>query len=64
MNSLPWIGKIIGCFSAEPLIETRGYRNTMYVAAAVQIVAVISKFICSLSAPSGAITDTRGSLCS
>lgn len=43
MNSLPWIGKIIGCFGAEHIIQKLGYRKTMYIAAAIQIVAIISK---------------------
>lgn len=44
MNSFPWIGKFIGCFSAEPLIEKLGYKKAMYIAAALQIIAIISKF--------------------
>ena len=43
MNSLPWIGKILGCLGAERAIEGLGYKKTMYLAAAVQIIAVISK---------------------
>lgn len=43
MNSLPWIGKISGCLGAEPLIEYAGYKRAMYVAALVQIVAIISR---------------------
>ncbi|KAG9250966.1 general substrate transporter [Emericellopsis atlantica] len=41
MNSLPWIGKILGCFSSDILIERLGFKNTMLVAAGVQIVGVI-----------------------
>ena len=43
MNSLPWIGKILGCLGAERAIEGLGYKKTMYLAASVQIIAVISK---------------------
>ena len=43
MNSLPWIGKILGCFLAEPYIERAGYKKSAYTIAAIQIVAVISK---------------------
>ncbi|CAK7199486.1 hypothetical protein SEUCBS139899_002166 [Sporothrix eucalyptigena] len=41
MNSIPWIGKFVGCFTVEPLIERVGYRNSIIVAAIVQIVALI-----------------------
>ena len=41
MNSIPWIGKIVGCLVIEPLIDRIGYRNSMAVTAAVQIVALI-----------------------
>jgi SP family sugar:H+ symporter-like MFS transporter len=44
MNSLPWIGKIIGCFGAEVVIEKVGFKKSMYIAAIVQIIAVISEF--------------------
>ena len=43
MNSLPWIGKILGCFSSDFLIERLGFKNTMHVAAGVQIVGVICR---------------------
>lgn len=42
MNSLPWIGKIFGCFSSEPVIERIGYKKTTYILAIIQIIAVIS----------------------
>lgn len=45
MNSLPWIGKISGCFAAEPTIERIGYKKTMYLVSIVQIIAVVSKSI-------------------
>ncbi|CAK7222120.1 hypothetical protein SCUCBS95973_004733 [Sporothrix curviconia] len=41
MNSIPWIGKIVGCFTVEPLVERVGYRNAIVVAAIVQIVALV-----------------------
>ncbi|KAH8881843.1 general substrate transporter [Thozetella sp. PMI_491] len=41
MNSLPWIGKISGCLGSEPVIDRLGYKKTMYIASAVQIVGVI-----------------------
>lgn len=43
MNSLPWIGKITGCFTSEVFIEKTGYKATMYILAIIQIVAVVSK---------------------
>lgn len=43
MNSLPWIGKFLGCLNAEPIIDRLGYKKTVYIVAAIQIVAVISK---------------------
>lgn len=47
MNSLPWIGKILGCFGSEAFIDRSGYKRTMYAAAGIQIVALISKNIAS-----------------
>jgi fucose permease len=44
MNSLPWIGKIMGCFGSETFIERTGYKKTMYAAACIQIVALISEY--------------------
>ncbi|CAL5865892.1 uncharacterized protein PFLUO_LOCUS98 [Penicillium psychrofluorescens] len=41
MNSLPWIGKLTGCFGSELFIENAGYKRTMYAAASIQIVALI-----------------------
>lgn len=43
MNSLPWIGKLTGCLSAEPVIERLGYKKAMYISAAIQLIAVTSK---------------------
>ena len=43
MNSLPWIGKFIGCLGSETFIERTGYKKTMYAAAVIQITAVISE---------------------
>lgn len=43
MNSLPWIGKLTGCLGADGVIHRFGYKKTMYTAATVQIVALISK---------------------
>jgi MFS family permease len=43
MNSLPWIGKILGCFLSDLFIDKGGYKNTMYAAAGIQIVGVIRK---------------------
>ncbi|RSL85125.1 hypothetical protein CEP51_003514 [Fusarium floridanum] len=41
MNSLPWLGKILGCLGSEAVIERTGYKKTMYLAGIVQIIAVI-----------------------
>lgn len=41
--SLPWIGKISGCFGAEPIIEKLGFKKTMYVVAAIQCIAIIGE---------------------
>ncbi|OJJ00793.1 hypothetical protein ASPVEDRAFT_149709 [Aspergillus versicolor CBS 583.65] len=41
MNSIPWIGKFVGCFLVEPLIERVGYRKSIIVTSVVQIVALI-----------------------
>ncbi|ORX38012.1 general substrate transporter [Kockovaella imperatae] len=41
MNSLPWIGKISGCFLSEPIIERLGFKRTMYTVATIQCVALI-----------------------
>ncbi|RMJ11839.1 hypothetical protein CDV36_008500 [Fusarium kuroshium] len=41
MNSLPWLGKILGCLGSEVVIERTGYKKTMYLAGIVQIIAVI-----------------------
>jgi SP family sugar:H+ symporter-like MFS transporter len=43
MNSLPWIGKLTGCLGSDAFIERVGYKKTMYAAAIIQIVALISK---------------------
>lgn len=43
MNSLPWTGKILGCFLAEPFIERYGYKISAYAISAIQVVAVISE---------------------
>lgn len=43
MNSLPWIGKIFGCMGSDGLIDGIGYKKTMYAAAGIQIVALISE---------------------
>ena len=44
MNSLPWIGKIIGCFLSDVFIDRGGYKKTMYAAAGIQIVGVICEY--------------------
>ncbi|KAL7651557.1 hypothetical protein ACMYSQ_011263 [Aspergillus niger] len=41
MNSIPWIGKLVGCFLAEPLIERTGYRKAIIVTSVVQVIALI-----------------------
>lgn len=41
MNSVPWIGKILGCVIIEPLIDRFGYRVSMIITCWVQIVALI-----------------------
>lgn len=43
MNSLPWIGKILGCGFSDTFIEHLGYKKTMYAAAVVQIIGVVRK---------------------
>ena len=43
MNSLPWIGKILGCFSSETYIERLGYKKTTYILAAIQVVGIIGE---------------------
>jgi hypothetical protein len=43
LNSLPWLGKIIGCFGAEVIIGHFGFKKTMYLTALIQIVAVVSE---------------------
>ncbi|KAJ5113707.1 hypothetical protein N7456_002241 [Penicillium angulare] len=41
MNSVPWVGKLVGCFMIEPLIERVGYRNSLIISSFVQIVSLI-----------------------
>ncbi|CAL5868250.1 uncharacterized protein PFLUO_LOCUS2474 [Penicillium psychrofluorescens] len=41
MNSVPWIGKLGGCFLIEPLIDRVGYRNSIIVTAVIQIISLI-----------------------
>ena len=41
MNSLPWIGKILGCMFSDTFIERLGYKKTMYVIGVVQIAGII-----------------------
>lgn len=41
MNSIPWIGKLAGCFVVEPLIDRIGYRNSIIITAGIQIVSMI-----------------------
>lgn len=41
MNSVPWIGKIVGCFLVEPLIDRVGYRKSIIVTAVIQIVSLV-----------------------
>jgi MFS family permease len=47
MNSVVWIGKIVGCASFEPLLERLGYKKIIYVVCALQIVAIVSECIIS-----------------
>lgn len=54
MNSLPWVGKILGCFLSDAFIEHTGYKNTMYAAAGIQVVGVVCQsflrpFLCLFS---------------
>jgi hypothetical protein len=49
MNSLPWIGKIAGCFLSDLFIDKGGYKNTMYAAAGIQIVGVVRMLYTSTS---------------
>jgi MFS family permease len=41
MNSVPWIGKLAGCFLIEPLIDRVGYRSSIIVTAVIQIISLI-----------------------
>lgn len=41
MNSVNWTGKLVGCAIFEPLLDRFGYKRTVYILAAIQIVAVI-----------------------
>jgi MFS transporter, SP family, sugar:H+ symporter len=43
MNSLPWIGKILGCLGADAVIERMGYKKTIYIVCAIQFVGVTRK---------------------
>lgn len=42
MNSVVWIGKLCGTMLFEPILERIGYKKTIYVVCAIQIVAIIS----------------------
>jgi len=43
MNSLVWIGKILGCLASDEFIDRTGYKRTMHAAAIIQIVTIISE---------------------
>lgn len=43
MNSLPWIGKLLGCLGADAFIERLGFKKSMYAVAIIQSIGVISK---------------------
>lgn len=43
MNSVVWIGKILGCAVFEPLLERVGYKKVIYIVCFLQVIAVISK---------------------
>lgn len=49
MNSLPWIGKIIGCLGGEGVIERLGFKRSMYLVSVIQVVGVTSKSCFRLS---------------
>jgi hypothetical protein len=40
-----WTGKIVGCAIFEPLLERVGFKKTIYILSAIQIIAVISKYL-------------------
>ena len=39
-NTVPWIGKITGCFTSEYIVEKLGYKKTAFMANTIQIVGV------------------------
>ncbi|GKZ85181.1 hypothetical protein AnigIFM56816_010947 [Aspergillus niger] len=41
MNSIPWIGKLVGCFLAELLIERTRCRKTIIVTSVFQVIDLI-----------------------
>jgi hypothetical protein len=57
MNSLPWIGKLIGCLGAEAFIERTGYKKTMYAAGVIQIIAIIGETDHCASTSERVLTD-------
>jgi SP family sugar:H+ symporter-like MFS transporter len=50
LNSLPWIGKLLGVFIAEPINDRWGYKISMVVACAIQVLGVIVESTFSASA--------------
>lgn len=41
LNSIPWIGKIVGVIVAEPINEKFGYKTSMVIASTIQVIGVI-----------------------
>lgn len=41
LNSVPWLGKLVGVVIAEPINDRFGYKVSMTVACAIQTVGVI-----------------------
>lgn len=44
MNSMVWPGKLLGALAFEPLLERVGYKRSIYVCVAFQMVAVTGEF--------------------
>jgi hypothetical protein len=43
-HTVNWTGKIVGCAIFEPLLERVGFKKTIYILSAIQIIAVISMY--------------------
>ncbi|KAK1764481.1 general substrate transporter [Phialemonium atrogriseum] len=45
LNSIPWIGKIVGVIVAEPINEKFGYKTSMVIASTIQVIGVIVEMV-------------------